>query len=303
MRNPFLQTTFLAVVACILWSTAFAGVKIGLQYTTPMHLAGIRFILAGLFILPFVGGFKSYFREIIKNPVIVINISLLQVVLQYSLFFFGINLVPSALAAIIIGGQPLFIALIVHFFMPNDKLNWRKLAIFLIGFSGIFVVSIGRNKFISASEIKGIGILLLIGVNIASAFSNILISRDGDKMRPLALSSSTMIFGGFILYILSLIFEGPQAFAKPLPYYGALLWLSFLSATAVSIWVVLLKRPGVKVTDLNFWKFLIPLAGVILSWIILTDEKPSFIPILGMAVITLSLVMLNINKRRNNPLR
>jgi drug/metabolite transporter (DMT)-like permease len=47
------NTIFRTIIACLLWSTAYAGIKIGLQYDTPFHFAGVRFIISGLMILPF----------------------------------------------------------------------------------------------------------------------------------------------------------------------------------------------------------------------------------------------------------
>lgn len=43
MISKLKSTTFLAILACLLWSTAFVGIKIGLEYTTPMQFAGTRF--------------------------------------------------------------------------------------------------------------------------------------------------------------------------------------------------------------------------------------------------------------------
>src|SRR5690554_6315215 len=59
MKNIFRSTTFMAIVAAWLWSTAFVGVKIGLEYHSPLQFAGIRFFLSGLFILLFMGRFKQ----------------------------------------------------------------------------------------------------------------------------------------------------------------------------------------------------------------------------------------------------
>jgi len=59
-----------------------------------------------------------------------------------------------------------------------------------------------------------------------------------------------------------------------------------------------LQRPGVKVSILNTWKFLIPASGAALSWILIKDEKPDWISILGMLVITVSLVTLNYANRK-----
>jgi drug/metabolite transporter (DMT)-like permease len=47
------NTILRAIIACLLWSTAYAGIKIGLQYDTPFHFAGVRFLISGLIILPF----------------------------------------------------------------------------------------------------------------------------------------------------------------------------------------------------------------------------------------------------------
>ena len=40
-----MKTKILAIFACLLWGSAFAGAKIGFEYTTPLHLSGMRFML------------------------------------------------------------------------------------------------------------------------------------------------------------------------------------------------------------------------------------------------------------------
>ncbi|NLB26567.1 MAG: EamA family transporter, partial [Bacteroidales bacterium] len=90
MKKVLKSTTFLAIVATWLWSTAFAGVKIGLQYHTPLQFAGARFFLSGLMIILFTGNFTKYFREIKNNLSLVIKLSLVQIFIQYALFYSGI---------------------------------------------------------------------------------------------------------------------------------------------------------------------------------------------------------------------
>ncbi len=294
------STSIPAIFTCLLWASAFVGIKIGLPYTTPLNFAGLRFFISGLLIFPFAGGLSFYIASIRKHWKIVLLISLLQTFLQYALFYQGINRVPASLAAIIIGAQPLFIAFVAHFLMPGDKLNWKKLLIYLFGFSGIILVSLGRHNFSISEEAKISGIIFLILVNIIAGFSNVFVAKDGTKIPALVLSSSTMLFGGFILYLFSLPIEGFTSLHQPVQYYFSLLYLSILSALAISIWFILLKRPGVKVSDLNFWKFLIPLAGAVLAWLILPGEIINIYALLGMLIIAASLLMLNIYKRRNS---
>ncbi|MDO9615807.1 MAG: hypothetical protein Q7J86_14945, partial [Bacteroidota bacterium] len=49
----------------------------------------------------------------------------------------------------------------------------------------------------------------------------------------------------------------------------------------------------------SIWKFLIPVAGAILSWLLLPDESPDFVSVSGMILIASSLLILNLpNIRR-----
>jgi drug/metabolite transporter (DMT)-like permease len=298
MRKILSNTTFLAIIACLLWSSAFVGIKIGIEYTTPLQFAGVRFFISGLLILPFTGGLKHHLKVVREHSRIVLTIAFLNTFLQYTLFYTGLNLVPAALAAIVIGAGPLFIALMAHFMMPGDRMTPTKIFVFMLGFAGIILVSLGRNRFSDAAEVGFLGIILLLGVNIASGLGNVFVARDAGGIPPFILSSSSMIIGGAALFLFSLPIEGYNPGGKPIIYYGALGWLSFLSAAAISIWFTLLKRPGIKISNLNFWKFLIPVAGAILAWIILPAEHPTWIAISGMFVIALSLVALNVYRRR-----
>jgi drug/metabolite transporter (DMT)-like permease len=71
-----------------------------------------------------------------------------------------------------------------------------------------------------------------------------------------------------------------------------MLWLSLIAAIGFSLWFVVLNMPGVKVSEINVWKFIIPVLGAVLSWIILPDEKPEWIVIAGMVLVGLSLVVM-----------
>ena len=106
MSSRRVNTIVWAIIACVLWSTAYPFIKIGLEYSTPLHFAGSRFILAGLMILPFTVRPKLYLRMIRENLRLVLWVTLLQTVINYTLFYFGMDLVPAAIGAVIVGAQP-----------------------------------------------------------------------------------------------------------------------------------------------------------------------------------------------------
>jgi drug/metabolite transporter (DMT)-like permease len=301
MGRSSVNTSVLAVISCLLWSSAFAGVKFGLQYTTPIQFAGIRFFMAGLLVLPLAIRINPHYFRILRDHLkIILLFAFLQTFLQYLMFYTGINMIPAAVAAIVIGSQPFFISLVAHFFMPGDRMTLVKAVIILFGILGVVLVSFGKDPGSATGSIAIAGIGLMVAINILSGFTNVLVAREKNMIPPLVISSASMTIGGFCLILFSIPLEGFHFGPKPPQYFIALAWLSMLSAIAISIWITLLKRPGIKVSDLNLWKFLIPLSGAVLSWILIPGEHPEWLSIAGMVIIALSLIIMNLVNWKNH---
>jgi len=298
LRSRVLSTTFLAIIACLLWSTAFVGVKIGLNYTTPLQFAGIRFFLSGIYILPFCGNLLRSIKLIRQNWKEVARLALFQTFFLYTLFYLGISLVPAAITAIIIGASPLFSAILAHLFLNDDKLSMRKMVSISLGMTGVVIIALSRGSFSWAEGKEFWGILILVLANLAGSMGNVIVVKYRSDLPPLLLNSAQLMTGGLGLILLSIPFEGLTFGVNEPQYYISLGWLSFMSAVAFSIWFILLRRPGIKVSELNVWKFLIPVFGAMLSWIILADEHPETIALIGMLLIGLSLIVLNANHIR-----
>jgi drug/metabolite transporter (DMT)-like permease len=296
--NSKANTIFWALIACLLWSTAYAGIKIGLQYDTPFHFAGIRFIISGLLVLPFTVKPSAYIRMIKENWIVFVWVTLLQIVINYSLFYQGLNLVPGALGAVVYGAQPLIIACVAALAGNDDKLTKKKIITIAFGISGVILVSVGRQAFKLGSDLELLGIGMILIANIATGASNIIISHKSKTINPLVLSSFSLFFGGVILYLISIPAEGAVRNSMPMQYWLSLSWLSFMAATAFSIWYKLLQRPGVKVSELNLWKFISPVAGAIFSWMLIRDEHPEWLTFVGMIVITIALVLYYKNPKK-----
>jgi drug/metabolite transporter (DMT)-like permease len=291
------KIVFLAIFATILWSTAFAVVKIGLRYCSPMLFAGIRFILAGLILLPLVGGLKNYFKSLRYNIKSILLVSLFQTLLLYSLFFWGMSLVPGSIGAIVTGSSPLIAAIAAHIFLKDDKLSLRKAIYIFSGIFGIILISVERQLIIRTSFKELAGIFILLGSSFVSSIGNIVVSADKSDSNPITLNSAQMGIGGFALLLLSFIIERHPQIEITKQFVFALLWLSLISAAGFSIWFYLLKIEKVKVSDLNMWKFILPVFGALISWTLLKNDSPTALSILGMLIIAISVLLFNIRNR------
>lgn len=297
MRNFFSNTSLLAIIACLLWSSAFVWVKIGLQHTSPLQFAGIRFMIAGLLILPFCGTISSYINDVTRHFKTVLLTSFCQTFLLYTFFYLGMDLLPASIGALIIGSQPLIIAAMAHLATREDKITPRKGISMVLGFIGVAIICMGRGDLSITAGSQFLGIVLLLASNVSSGVANLYVSRNKVAISALTLNSAQLFMGGLLLFALSLPTEGFTLRAYPREYYYALTWLSLLSASAFSIWFTLLKRPGIIISELNIWKFLIPLSGAGLSWLIMDNESPDVLSITGMACITIALVILHVRRK------
>ncbi len=286
--NLSTRNNLLAITACLLWATTFIYTKTTLEYLPPLTLAGLRFLLAGLIQIPFCAGPLSPFKLLKTETRTVLWVSLFQTILLYAGFFYAMVFVRGAQAAIIIGAGPLISAIAAHIAMKDDKLNRRTLQSVALGIIGIGIISIATKPWepIGLKELFGIG--LLLSGSLVSAAGNIVISKKRGSLPAIELNCIQMLVGGTVLLACALLIEGVPSLDLPPRFYGALLWLSFVSAAGFAIWFHLLSR--VKVSKLNIWKFLIPLAGATLSWILIPGENPDLPSLIGMIFIILGII-------------
>ena len=290
---------FLIIICCTLWGSAFAGAKIGFQYCSPIMLSGLRFTLAGLLLLPVLLMGKPSFGLLFIHWRYMLLFGFIQTFLQYGIFFVGLNKVPGAVAAIIVGAGPIFITILAHFSMKDDKFTTKKIISSILGFSGIIFIALNKEGISAISNDFYYGIALLIISNIIGASTNIIVKKQQHlKVSPIALTSFANFSGGIMLLITALIFEPITLDTPPVEFYFALIWLAIIPAAGFSIWYYLLEQDGVKVSELNIWKFIIPIVGSILSWIMLKDEEPRWQEIVGILIISAAIIVLQYTPKR-----
>lgn len=296
-----MNTKLLAILACLLWGSAFAGAKIGFTYTTPIHLSGMRFMLAGILLIPLLIYQKVDWKKTIKEWRYMLLFGLLQTFLQYGLFFMGLNKLPASVAAIIIGAGPLFVAIMAHLSISTDKLTPRKMLAIALGLTGVVFISVSKGSFAGGDNMQFyLGVFLLIISNIIGGATNIIVAKSKKDISPVALTAVANFSGGLLLYVVSFFTEDYTIKPYTGEFYLALLWLAFIPAAGFSIWFTLLKRPGVKVSDLNMWKFIVPVTGVVLSWILLDNEHPDSYSVIGIIIITTALLILQSKQRQTS---
>ena len=143
------------------------------------------------------------------------------------------------------------------------------------------------------------GLALLIVSNIVGASTNIIVKKQQHlKVSPIALTAFANFSGGIMLLITALIFEPITLNSPPVEFYASLIWLAIIPAAGFSIWYYLLEQDGVKVSELNTWKFIIPVVGSILSWLLIKGEDPRWQEIVGILIISGAIFVLQYSPKK-----
>lgn len=284
------KITLLAIIACFMWSTAFMGVKNVLLFSPPFFAAGLRFILAGVILMFFCGSFREYLYDFKINFKQVLLLGFVQNFLLYTFFYTSMSMISGSVGAIIGGATPLFSATVAHFLMHDDKLTLKKLAGFAAGVFGVAVIVLENCQ----SELKVgsvFGVFLMLAGNFISAFGNIIVAKTKVNMSAKALNSMQIFLGGCMLMLLSIFTENLESVEFAPRFLIFTLWLSIVSAVAFSLWFYLLKDMKVKVSEINVWKFIMPVFGAILSWLMLPGEKPTVLSVIGMFLVAFAIFL------------
>jgi drug/metabolite transporter (DMT)-like permease len=294
-----IQYSLMAIFACLLWSSSFVTVKHALDYQSPLNLAGMRFVLAGLIQIPLCGSLLAPFRMMRRELYTVLLVSIFHTIFLYGTFFIGMVWVRGAEGAIMIGAGPLASALMAHLMMQDDKIQRRTVVSIAFGMAGVILISLASKPWNPVGIKEFLGLMLLLSGAVVSAIGNIVVAKRKGGLHPVALNSAQMLLGGVVLLLIALPFEGLPQLKLPTVFYGQLLWLATISAVAFAIWFHLLSK--IKVSRLNLWKFLIPLSGAALSWAFLPDESPTLSSLAGMALIVIGIVVGQLEQKNPTP--
>lgn len=296
--NPFFVAAA-AILCCALWGSATPFIKIGYELILPnqnvsstLLFAGIRFTLAGIItvIIYSIGRRKFLFPKK-ENLDKVAKISAVQTVLQYIFFYIGLANTTGVKGTIISGSNAFFSMIVACLIFRQEKITFKKIIACIIGFAGIIVVNLDGLDF--NMNFFGDGFVLFS--SIAYALSSALMKKYSKYEDPVVLSGYQFIIGGIVLMLSGLVFGGTVSLVSA-KGISVLVYLSFLSAVAYSLWGILLKyNPVSKVT---IYSFMIPVFGVLLSNLMLTESGnvSGLNLLITLALVCTGIILLNYKK-------
>ncbi|MBN2858742.1 MAG: DMT family transporter [Sphaerochaetaceae bacterium] len=289
MNKPHLPTVpLLATLASLLWASAFLGGKIALESLPPLHLASYRLIGASIILLLFIR--RNPFKGLTQNMPYLILLSFLQTIFLFIAFNIGLNLVKGSYAAIIIGSSPAVTALIATRVMKEERLSVRHYVSIILGVVSIVFLTLG-NKNSTPIELPAIiGSFILLMCNVSSAFASIVMKQRFREHTAVQVNTAQIILGTVAVTIIAHMREPIVRIHWSTSAVFSVLYLSGVTAVAVTIWMYLVHRPDISIARIAIYKFIIPSAGALLNWLFAPSDPmtaSSLIAVIGMSMAVL----------------
>ena len=274
----------------VFWGSAFAVVKVGLEYSPPMLFAGLRILIGGLVILlvAAVWGGNPHLRR--DWPVFLLLAAF------NGTFFFGfqtlaiLNL-PSGTAAVLEYLQPVLVGLLAWMIL-DESLSSVKIVGLILGFSGIIAVSTG-SLFGSLSPI---GVTFGAASALSWALGTVFFKRYEARISTMWAVAIPFVVGGTVLTLFSLFTESWSEVFPAGVLFASLSYVSLVEiALAWLIWFALI-RAG-EASRIAVYVFFVPVVSIVIGAIFL-DERLTMSLLIGTVLIVTGIYLVNRSSTR-----
>ena len=279
---------FMLLIVSLIGGGPFA-VKLGLQGIPPLKMALFRCILGVIA----VGGVGLYYGMSMRMRFEELR-RLLLIAVLYTLHTITLNVgtqfTTAARSTIFFSLYPLFTVLFGHFYLPNDRLSVTKILGIITAFSGVFLAITPNLQGGSVTEYL-IGDLIVI---LSACFLALRITMTKVFVQDIYPHRLLVWLLGLNIpcfYVLSLIFERNEPVEWTLESSVGLLYQGWIVTGFCFLGLTWTLRKY-KASKLVVFSFLMPLSGVLFSYLFLGDEL-TFGLLAGTGLVAMGIYLVN----------
>ena len=285
-KRRFVVLAFSLLV--LFWGSAFAVVKVGLDFAPPVLFAGLRSLIGGLAMVAVAllwGGSPNLRRD----WRVFLLLALFNVVLFIGLQTYAILHLSSGSAAVLVYLQPILVGLLAWLIL-GEELSVSKIVGLFLGFSGIVAVSAGGITG-TASAISPLGVALGAGSALSWALGTVYFKKYEARISTLWAVAVPFLVGGVVLTALGLAVESWGEVSWTGGFMASILYSSLVGISAAWVIWFALVRAG-EASRVAAYIFAVPLTAVLIG-VVFLDEPLSYALLIGVALVVSGIYLVN----------
>ena len=208
--------------------------------------------------------------------------------IQISLFNFGLSLTLATRATLIVNLQPFVVLILASFVLAEEHFSWAKLWGTVCGFAGVGSLFVGQDGMLGN---LGLGDACVLGCTLFWGINIVYIKKISMEFEPFELALYPIAFALPVFFAEGLLFDEQLVKYVDTEIVLAMLYQGLVTGAAgFVLWNTLIRRFGA--VSLNFFVFVVPIAGVVSSVLVL-NEPFSWNILLALAFIVLGVLIVN----------
>jgi drug/metabolite transporter (DMT)-like permease len=293
MRSATRILVFIAL--CLIWSSTWLMIKIGLRDAPPITSAGWRFFLAALIIFAIVRRFRIRLPRSRAFFWLTLYLGVFQLAVPYALVYWAEQHLTAGLTAVLFSTMPIMVAILARVFL-GDRLTASKLFGIGCGVAGVYFIF---SDSVSAGGSAGAyGVLAALGSAFLASLSSVIVKKYSHDYPPFATISIPHLYGAVLCLLAGAVIEKESPLGwEPMTYVTVAYLTVFGSVVAFSLYFWIIKH--IDITVLSYQTFVIPVFAVFLGWIFLKETVTIHTAIGGSLVLAgIALAVLPGSRRR-----
>lgn len=274
----------------LLWGSSFLWIKIAVENVSPFVVVALRVSFGLISLLAVMYWQRQSIPRDRATLLKYLFMGVFNVVVPFLLITWGETHIDSSLAAILNATTPLFVIVIAHFALHDEKITGPRLLGLIVGFVGV-VVLVAQDFDPRALQSDLLGQLAVLLAAASYAVALVFSRRQLRNVRPVVQSTMILMFATAIMWVITPVVERPVALpAQPLAWV-AVLWLGVLGLCAAYLlffWLNNVWGP----TRASLVTYVFPVVGVVLGVIFLA-EPLNWNMVLGSALVVGGIVVVN----------
>jgi len=278
-------------IICFFWGSSWAAVKLGLE-SVPIFLSlGIRFTIASIILGLFIFIFRLKIPTDRKFWKLVFFLSVTSFAIPLVLIYRAQLQVNSGLASVLFATFPLWVAILSHFFLPDEKITLQRIIGIALGFLGVVIIF--NDGFSELSDTTILGMVAIIFGAFIQASGLVAVRRFGNEMHPVLLIFWPVLLSSIIMLAVSIATEDYSASIFDPKAIASIVYLALFCtviAFVTNFWLI----KHVEAVILSLSAFITPVIAVFIGVNIMGEAFTATI-YLGSAIVLIGIAVANIS--------
>jgi drug/metabolite transporter (DMT)-like permease len=251
----------------LMWGSAFLLMKVAVPTVPAFTMSAARGLLAAVLLWIAIRATRRTRRRSADRWMPALVLGTVSGWLPNVLTAWALLRLDSSVAGMLSAASPIFVVILAHFFLTNERIHGSQGAGIIVGFVGVaLIIGVTPSSF---GEADLAGQFAMVAVSLSYAVGAVYARRIGPQDAP-QLAMRQQLVAGSVALLVAIALEQPWT-VDPDPIAVAAIIALAVWASAIPIWIYFRMLAHTKAITVSLVAYLIPAVAVILGALVLGE--------------------------------